>query len=150
LKPQTNSKVLLHKEAALDNLDTLAKEILSYLPNSAIVLLNGNLAAGKTTLVAKIVEVLNINSTIATSPTFSLQQCYGDRVFHYDFYRINFNEVINLGLLEEFEKDGYHFIEWANKELVEILIDAGFKIFDITIKATNHNKREYKLEVINA
>jgi len=79
-----------------------------------------------------------------------LQQIYGNRVFHYDFYRIDFNDIISLGLLDEFEKEGFHFIEWANEELVDILIEAGFKIYSINITAPKSELRDYKLEVINA
>ena len=147
---QTDSKILLHKEVKLEELDNFAKELLSYLPNNAIVLLNGNLAAGKTTLVSKIAKTLGVDSSAITSPTFSLQQIYGNRVFHYDFYRIDFNDIISLGLLDEFEKEGFHFIEWANKELVDILIEAGFSVYSITITTPKSELRDYKLEVINA
>ncbi len=150
MKSQIKSKILLHKEVALEELESFAKEILAFLPRSAVVLLNGNLAAGKTTLVSKIANSLDASSNIVTSPTFSLQQIYGNRVFHYDFYRIDFNDIISLGLLEEFEKDGLHFIEWASDELKDILIEAGFSIYSITIKALESNSRDYKLEVINA
>ena len=150
MKFQTNSKLLLHKEVELNKLDTLAKEIVSNLPNSAIILLNGNLAAGKTTLVNQIVKAIDINSSLATSPTFSLQQCYGENIFHYDFYRVEFNDIIELGLLEEFEKKGFHFIEWADDKLIELLKEAGFSLYSITITSTKEDLRDYKLEVINA
>ena len=150
MKSQIDSKILLQKEVNLSKLEEFAKELISYLPKNGIVLLNGNLATGKTTLVANIVKALNIDSTLATSPTFSLQQIYGDKIFHYDFYRIEFEEIINLGLLEEFEKEGLHFIEWASKELTSLLIQAGFNTYSITIKTTDKNSREYKLEVLNA
>jgi len=150
LKYQINSKIVLHKEVELSNLDALAKEIASNLPSNTIVLLNGNLAAGKTTLVGRLVKALGVKASTATSPTFSLQQCYGDNIFHYDFYRIDFNDIIELGLIEEFEKRGLHFIEWADDELVELLIKAGFSVYSITITSTKEDLRDYKLEVINA
>jgi len=143
LKYQT----LYKKEASLDELESVAKDIITLLPDSAIVALSGNLASGKTTLVSQIVKSLNLGS--ATSPTFSLQQIYEDRVFHYDFYRIDFNEIIELGLLEEFEKEGLHFVEWADEELLTLLSQAGFELYKITI-TPKKSKREYILEVINA
>ena len=135
------------KEASLNELESVAKDIIAHLPNSAIVALSGNLAAGKTTLVSQIVKSLNLGN--ATSPTFSLQQIYEDRVFHYDFYRIDFNEIVELGLLEEFEKEGLHFVEWADEELLTLLSQAGFELYKITI-TPKKSKREYILEVINA
>ena len=140
-------QTLYKKEASLDELESVAKDIITLLPNSAIVALSGNLASGKTTLVSQIVKSLNLGN--ATSPTFSLQQIYEDRVFHYDFYRIDFNEIVELGLLEEFEKEGLHFVEWADEQLLTLLSQAGFELYKITI-TPKKSKREYILEVINA
>jgi len=141
-------KLLLKRVATLNELDSLAQEILSILPENAIVLLNGNLAAGKTTFVNKLTKILNLNS--ATSPTFSLQQIYSDKLFHYDFYRVNFEEVINLGLIDEFEKSGLHFVEWAMDDLVTLLKDAGFNLYSLDIKPIDDNSREYILKALNA
>jgi tRNA threonylcarbamoyladenosine biosynthesis protein TsaE len=131
----------------LDELEDIAKDIIDILPSSAIVLLQGNLAAGKTTLVSKIAQKLGAKS--ATSPTFSLQQIYADTIFHYDFYRVDLSEIVELGLLDEFEKDGLHFVEWGSKELVQILQEAGFDIYRIDIKIRD-DFREYTLEVLDA
>ena len=147
MKSQINYKILLEKESNLENLDTLAKEILHFLPKNAIVFLNGNLAAGKTTLVSKIVKSLNLG--VATSPTFSLQQVYSNLLFHYDFYRLDFIEVVNLGLVDEFEKNGIHLIEWAMDDLKALLIDAGFKIYSLDI-IPSRNGRKYTLRELNA
>ncbi|PHQ88470.1 MAG: tRNA (adenosine(37)-N6)-threonylcarbamoyltransferase complex ATPase subunit type 1 TsaE, partial [Sulfurimonas sp.] len=97
---------------------TLALEELSILVDSfleefsyGVVILKGDLAAGKTTLVQEIVKKLGISDDV-TSPTFSLQQCYGERVYHYDMYNHGLEHFLSLGMLEELEKDGYHFVEW--------------------------------------
>ena len=142
-------KIVLKKEANLDKLKELTKEIAEFFPSSAIVLLKGNLAAGKTTLVSKFVELLNQGAEVATSPTFALQQIYGDTIFHYDFYRVDFSELVNLGLLEEFEKEGYHFVEWASEELVDLLLEAGFEVYSIEINNLG-SSREYILRKLNA
>jgi len=139
--------MLYRKVASLKELPDVVKDIVNLLPSSAIVLLNGDLAAGKTTLVSNIVKELN--GSKATSPTFSLQQVYKEGLYHYDFYRVELEEIIELGLLEELEKDGLHFVEWAREPLVEILKEAGFSIYKIDIKILA-NKREYKLEVVDA
>lgn len=141
------SQTLFKKQASLKEVSNIAKEILNSLPKDAIIFLNGDLAAGKTTLVSNIAKVLNLSAV--TSPTFSLQQIYEDKLFHYDFYRINFNKILEIGLLEEFEKKGLHFVEWGSDELKEILSKAGFNIYSITITATKDNLRRYKLEVLN-
>jgi len=147
LKSQISYKTLLEKEVNLENLDALAVDILKLLPNSAIVFLNGNLAAGKTTLVSKIVKALGLG--VATSPTFSLQQVYSNLLFHYDFYRLDYSEIVDLGLIDEFEKDGIHLIEWAMDDLKNLLINAGFKIYSLDITPSK-NGRYYQLKVLNA
>ena len=147
MKSQISYKTLLEKEVNLENLDALAVDILKLLPSSAIVFLNGNLAAGKTTLVSKIVKALGLG--VATSPTFSLQQVYSSLLFHYDFYRLDYSEIVDLGLIDEFEKDGIHLIEWAMDDLKNLLIDAGFKIYSLDITPSK-NGRYYQLKVLNA
>ncbi len=134
--------------AALDELERVAQNLLREVDSSAVVLLKGNLAAGKTTLVSKIVQILGEGA--ATSPTFSLQQSYGERVFHYDFYRVSFDEILSLGLVEELEKEGLHFIEWADDALKELLIDAGFKLFELDIDILNESSRKYRLKALYA
>ena len=147
MKSQISYKTLFEQSAKLEQISDIASKILTYLPDNAIVALNGDLAAGKTTLVSTIVNSLNLGS--ATSPTFSLQQVYGDKVFHYDFYRLEYSEIANLGLIEELEKDGLHFVEWAPKELIELLSSAGFKLFIIDIEKQN-SSRKYILKALNA
>jgi len=142
------SQILYSKLANLEQLPEVANEIVSYVGSDAIVLLRGDLAAGKTTLVSEIATILK--EGVATSPTFSLQQCYGDKMFHYDFYRVEFNEIVSLGLLNEFEKSGLHFIEWANPELKELLLEAGFRLFELDIEVAGNKSRKYILKALYA
>ncbi len=135
-------QIVYSKEASLKQLSTIAKDILNLLPSSGVVFLNGNLAAGKTTLVSQIAKELNVG--FATSPTFSLQQNYGDRLYHYDFYRIDFNEIMQLGLIDEFEKEAMHFVEWGSDELKDLIVNAGFETYNIDISPID-SKREYKV-----
>ncbi len=134
--------------ASLDKLDSVAETILESVGENAIVLLYGNLAAGKTTIVSKIAQALGEGS--ATSPTFSLQHCYGQKMYHYDFYRIDFDEIVALGLIDEFEKSGLHFIEWADDRLRELLVDAGFNVFELRIEAVTQQERKYRLRALDA
>jgi tRNA threonylcarbamoyladenosine biosynthesis protein TsaE len=113
------------------------------LDKNIIVLLRGDLASGKTTLVKEFIKSLDIDE-IVTSPTFSIQSCYGDTFFHYDTYNKTLNEFISLGLLEEFEKQGVHFVEWGDEKLEELLHSYGFDIIIVQIKKLD-NKREYEI-----
>lgn len=113
-----------------------------------VILLQGDLASGKTTLVRKFIEFKNITGDV-TSPTFSLQKIYGDNIYHYDIYNKNLDEFLAIGMLEEFEKPGIHFVEWGGEKLEKILKNYGFCVLRIKIKKLK-NKREYLIEQINS
>ena len=111
-----------------------------------IILLRGTLASGKTTLVKEFVKSLGLDDKV-TSPTFSLQSVYSKNIYHYDVYNKTIGEFIALGLLEEFDKDGIHFIEWGDEKLETILKDYGFEVIIINIhKNTKNESREYIIE----
>ena len=110
-----------------------------------IVLLQGDLGSGKTTFVKEYVKYIGIKDEV-TSPTFSLQSVYGDKIFHYDVYNKTLNEFLALGLFEEFEKKGVHFVEWGDENLEKLLKKYGFQVITVQIIPKNQ-KREY---VINA
>ncbi len=142
------SQTLFKQVASLSELNELANKVAQALPKNAILLLKGDLAAGKTTFVATLAKALGVKEAVS-SPTFSLQQIYGDKLYHYDFYRIDFEEITELGLLEEFEKSGLHAIEWASDELQELLLEAGFELFELSINNLG-DKREYTLKALDA
>ncbi len=130
--------------ANLDELNVVVSYLNEIVPTSAIVFLTGNLAAGKTTLTKSIAKEKGIESEI-TSPTFSLQQCYDKNLFHYDLYRIENAEFMELGLFEEFDKEGWHMIEWGDDELKTFLLHAGYEVFTVTIEPYEE-KRKYTIE----
>lgn len=109
-----------------------------------IVILRGDLASGKTTLVKNFVKYLGIEDLV-TSPTFSLQAVYSDKIYHYDVYNKTLSEFISLGMLEEFEKEGIHFVEWGDDELKDILDEYGYKVLVVKIEKLE-NKRLYKID----
>ncbi|XOB60645.1 tRNA (adenosine(37)-N6)-threonylcarbamoyltransferase complex ATPase subunit type 1 TsaE [Campylobacterota bacterium DY0563] len=119
------------------------KEKLNTLDFNCVVILRGDLASGKTTFVKNFVKSLNIDELV-TSPTFSLQSIYGENIFHYDVYNKTLEDFISLGLLEEFEKEGIHFVEWGDEKLEEILNSYGFNILVLNIEKKD-NKRLYTI-----
>lgn len=127
----------------LTGLDDINHLIVKQLPKGGIVLLKGDLASGKTTLVQSFVKFLGLDVE-ATSPTFSIMNVYGDKVFHYDIYNQGTAKFIESGLLENLEQKGYHFIEWADDKLVQILDMYGFEPIMIEIKSLE-NQREYTI-----
>ena len=54
------------------------------------------------------------------------------------------SEFISLGMLEEFEKEGIHFVEWGDEKLENILKDYGYNVILIEIEK-KENKRLYKI-----
>ena len=96
----------------------LGRQIARELPSKAVVLLIGNLGAGKTTLAQGIVEGLGVASRDeVASPTFTLIHEYGPpRVYHIDLYRLDTEaEVATLGLDELFDREAVVLIEWGER-----------------------------------
>ena len=96
---------------------SLGEKLARRLPPRAVVLLIGNLGAGKTTLAKGIVKGLGAARTEdVSSPTFTLIHEYGPKVYHIDLYRLDEErEVETLGLEEIFEKKAVALIEWGER-----------------------------------
>jgi len=129
--------------ATLEQLPKLAKEIVNILPQDGVIFLRGNLASGKTTLV-KALAATKGNTQIVTSPTFSIQQIYSDTFYHYDLYQCSNEKFMQIGLLNELENSGWHFIEWGDDELYKLLKDLGFQVIIVEITPTK-NGRKYRI-----
>lgn len=87
--------------------------IAPYFVRGDVVLLEGDLGAGKTTFVGGVSKALHIKDEVI-SPTFNIMKCYfkGDLpLYHIDAYRLE-NQNIEIGLDEYIEGDGVCFIEW--------------------------------------
>jgi len=135
-------------KASLKELHKVVAYLEDTLPQNAIVFLRGDLAAGKTTLTQAIAKSKGIEGEV-TSPTFSLQQCYegkdGTHLYHYDLYRLEHDEFMRMGLFEEFEKSGWHMVEWGSDELKDFLESVGYNVVTIEIEPYE-NGRIYTIE----
>jgi tRNA threonylcarbamoyladenosine biosynthesis protein TsaE len=96
----------------------VGRELAATLNAGAIVLLRGDLGAGKTAFVRGIAEGLGIPPSDVTSPTFTLvQEHRGGRLslYHVDLYRLQPSEVDDLGLDEMTLEGGVTAIEWPER-----------------------------------
>jgi tRNA threonylcarbamoyladenosine biosynthesis protein TsaE len=88
-----------------------------HLSCGCLVLLNGGLGAGKTSLVQGICAGLGVTDTV-TSPGFTLCQEYVGRipVLHYDLYRIDGEDTFwEIGLYDALRREALVLVEWGNK-----------------------------------
>lgn len=111
------------KVTTIEDLKPVAEYLLSD-NTRPIVLLNGQLGAGKTTLVKAILDLLG-DAHQVSSPTFSLINEYLDNqkeiVYHMDLYRLEtIEEALNIGIEEYLDSKRFCFIEWP--EIIDPLL----------------------------
>ncbi|MCB4746991.1 MAG: tRNA (adenosine(37)-N6)-threonylcarbamoyltransferase complex ATPase subunit type 1 TsaE [Sulfurovum sp.] len=129
--------------ASLHEIDQITSYLSKTLPSDAIIFLHGDLAAGKTTLTQAIAKERGVESEV-TSPTFSLQQCYTNNLYHYDLYRLSHEAFMQMGLFEEFEKTGWHIVEWGSDALKSFLEGVGYNVHIVKI-VPHKGKRIYRI-----
>jgi tRNA threonylcarbamoyladenosine biosynthesis protein TsaE len=105
-----------HKVISESGTDRIAGEFSSLIKPNDVIVINGNLGAGKTYFIKSALRSFGINSV--SSPTFSLvNEYYGNfKYYHFDFYRINeVRELYDIGF-DDYMKDeeAVKFIEWGN------------------------------------
>jgi tRNA threonylcarbamoyladenosine biosynthesis protein TsaE len=118
----------------------LGEKLATELSPSAVVLLIGQLGAGKTTLAKGIVKGLGAAAPDdVSSPTFTLIHEYSPSVYHIDLYRLDTAaQVATLGLDEIFDRPAVVLIEWGER-FPELMPDDRI---EIRIRVTEENSRE--------
>ena len=98
----------------LQDLPLVAEKLLTVVPDK-ILLFYGEMGVGKTTLIKEIAKQLGVKGVI-NSPTFALVNEYeikNDKIYHFDFYRINKEEeAMDIGIEDYFFSNHWCFIEW--------------------------------------
>ena len=120
------------------------KELFKELPNQGIILLRGDLASGKTTLVREFSKYLGFKEDVS-SPTFALMQKYNYKnkiLYHYDFYQATFERILENGLFENFYEEALHLVEWGDDFLKKALEKMGLECLNIRIEFLK-DKRKY-------
>ena len=118
--------------------EQFATEYAKTLKPYDVVLLDGDMGAGKTVFAKGVARGLGIEEEV-TSPTYAYMNDYDGRLFHYDCYRIeSVEQAERLGLADYFDMGGICLIEWAQN--IAPLLPAGCKRVRIT--KINENERE--------
>lgn len=114
------------------DLQAVSLKLIESIGERRIIAFYGELGAGKTTLIKAICKALGANDLV-TSPSFSIINEYftktGERIYHFDFYRIReLTEIYDIGYEEYFYSGCYCFIEWPEK-IEQLLPEETVKFF---------------------
>tara|TARA_Y100000746_G_scaffold5131_1_gene4799 strand:+ start:261 stop:671 length:411 start_codon:yes stop_codon:yes gene_type:complete len=113
--------------------------------NSKIILFEGDLGTGKTTLIKNLCYELGSVDNVS-SPTFPILNIYDNKknkIYHADLYRVkNINDLNEIGFFDIINTNDWLFVEWP-KKIID-LIDKPFSIVNITIEDDNKRKIELK------
>mgnify|MGYP000256076110 FL=1 len=136
----------MKQEYVLNQLPDIANSVIANAKHK-ILLFNGEMGAGKTTLIKEVVKQLGVDD-VANSPTFSLVNEYhsdnGEIIYHFDFYRIESEEeALDIGIEDYFYSDAWCFIEWGEK--VQNLLPLDFT--NVNIDILDENRRTIQLKI---
>ncbi len=132
----------------IDDLPDASKNIITFAGDHKIWLFEGEMGAGKTTLIKALCKAFGVVDEVS-SPTFALVNEYVNRkhatFYHFDFYRIeNEEEAMDIGVDEYFYSEHLCFVEWPGK-IPSLIPDEFLRIF-ITINSDN--TRKIVLEIV--
>ncbi len=116
----------------------IAFEYAKTLKLGDVVVLSGDLGAGKTAFTKGVAKFFKLDGV--TSPTYAYLNVYGDKIYHYDCYRLSCGEdAERLGLTDYFGGDNLCLIEWA--ENIEDVLPKNYK----TVKIENIDENTRKI-----
>ena len=122
----------------LKDLVIVAQSIIKHSYNKKIVLFNGEMGVGKTTLVKEIAKLLGVEENVS-SPTFSIVNEYhgNEVIFHFDFYRLeDEEEAYDFGIEEYFDSGNLCLLEWPEK--ISNLLPSSDLCLDVQITLKNN------------
>ncbi len=144
----------------LNDTKKLAELISKSITQGFVITLEGELGAGKTTLVREVLYNLGVVGSVK-SPTYTLVEPYlvgNTQINHFDLYRFNdYDEWFDSGFDEYFANNCICFIEWPSKALGcipdidwELQISVNDEIRQVTIKPQSDKGRECLMQLTKA
>lgn len=127
----------------------IGKKIAGLLEGDELILLSGDLGAGKTLFTKGLAEALGIDPQQVVSPTFTLMNQYlGDFLFsHIDLYRIGESVSGSFPEVDEYLGNGIVVVEWA-----QYLSETYFRLPEtiaVDIKVLPGEKRFFRISAVN-
>ncbi len=134
------SKELVSK--SLDDLNSVAQQLIAFGNKTQIWLFIGEMGAGKTTLIKQICQELKVLDQVS-SPTFSIVNEYltqsDETVYHFDFYRLeDIEEAVNIGAEDYFFSRHLCLIEWP--QIIANLLPEQYMTIEIEELLTGERK----------
>jgi tRNA threonylcarbamoyladenosine biosynthesis protein TsaE len=124
---------VIHQSNSEADTRAIAAVLATTLTSGAVVLLSGDLGAGKTAFVRGLAEGLGLDPDEVTSPTFTLVHEYrGGRLplIHVDLYRLDRAELDEVGLDQDLAAKGVTAVEWSERLVRSIADSIAVRIID--------------------
>ena len=132
---------------SLDQIGDAAKQFVACMKDAKVFAFYGKMGAGKTTFIKAVCECMGVTDVI-TSPTFAIVNEYqsdttGDKIFHFDFYRIDdIREAYDFGYEEYFYSGDLCLVEWPEK--IEQLLPEN--VMTVRITVDSDTARTFEIE----
>lgn len=132
----------------LEDIKQAAQTIVNEAGDEKVWVFQGDMGAGKTTMVKALAEIFEISDQVS-SPTFGIVNHYENNssevFYHFDFYRLEDpTEALDIGIEEYFYSGNYCWLEWAEK--IGGLLPDSFLL--IKIRNESENTRTINLQLI--
>jgi tRNA threonylcarbamoyladenosine biosynthesis protein TsaE len=137
-----NKSMKIFNSSSREETENFACRYAKTLRPCDVVLLDGDMGAGKTVFAKGVAKGLGIEEEV-TSPTYAYMNDYDGRLFHYDCYRIeSVEQAERLGLADYFDMGGICLIEWAQN--IAPLLPPTVKRVRILKISENERRIEYE------
>lgn len=144
MRGMANGLTYTRTSASVDATKQLAATLAPLLRAGDVILLSGDLGAGKTQFVQGVAAKLGVTSAV-TSPTFNIMVAYEQGtlpLYHFDLYRLETPEELeDIGYFETLDGPGASFVEWGDK----FLDDMPYAYLDIHITVNEDESRTFRV-----